>query len=158
MKYVVNILLIGTMIGYIMWSWGQNQVDPVINDTRVEAIVDDWKNDMRSIGINGDEMICYLDQITIVDQIPEGPLDQIDPNQVGKSDTGNRAIWILNREYSYAYLKALVYHEIGHYMFDLHHKGTGLIMSSHIVEEPGYYESNWDSILPIYLEKCKSAR
>lgn len=158
MKYLVNISLIGLLVGYIMWSLNQNQVDPVINDTRIEAIVEDWKNDMRSIGINGDEKIRYLDQITIVDQIPEGMLDRITPTQVGKSDRGNRAIWILNREYSNAYLKALVYHEIGHYMFDLHHEGKGQIMSSHIVEEPGHYESNWELILPIYLEKCKQAR
>lgn len=158
MKTVVNIIFLGISIGYICWLWGQMQKDPVIQDPRIIGIIEDWKRDVSSVGIDGETQIKYIDQIAIVDIIPEGYTDRVTKRQVGKSDHSNRTIWILNRDYDPDYLKALVYHEIGHYLFNLKHEGAGIIMSAHIVEEPGYYKQNWDRLLPIYLEKCRKAR
>lgn len=158
MKTLMNIIFLGGLIGYFLWSWGQNQKDPEIQDPRIVSIVEDWKNDMSSVGIDGETLIKHIDRILIVDTIPEGFVDQVSQAQVGKSDHSTRTIWILNRDYNPDYLKALVYHEIGHYLFHLKHEGNGLIMSTHIKEEPGYYQANWDKLLPIYLEKCRRAR
>ena len=158
MKTLSNILFIGLIIGFLVWTWEQNKKDPVIQDPRIVNIIKDWKKDMSSVGIDGETKIKYIDRILIVDTIPEGYIDHVTENQVGKSDHSTRTIWILNRDYEREYLKALVYHEIGHYLFHLKHEGNGLIMSSYIKEEPGYYKQNWDRILPIYLEKCRRAR
>ena len=158
MKALANILFLGGIIGFCVWTWEQNKKDPVIQDPRIVSIVEDWKKDMSSVGIDGETLIKRIDRILIVDTIPEGFIDHVSQDQVGKSDRGTRTVWILNRDYEPEYLKALVYHEIGHYLFDLKHEGNGLIMSTYIKEEPGYYKQNWDSLLPVYLEKCRRAK
>jgi len=157
MKTLMNIIFIGGVIGFCFWTLEQNKKDPEIQDPRIVNIIEDWKKDMSSVGIDGETKIKYIDRILIVDTIPEGFIDHVSQDQVGKSDRSTRTIWIRNRDYNPDYLKALVYHEIGHYLFHLKHEGNGLIMSTHIKEEPGYYKQNWDSLLPIYLEKCRRA-
>lgn len=153
-----NIIIWGFIIGFIIWSYQGNKQDPVI-DTRIESIVSDWKQDINSIGLDADGLIKRVDRIKIVDKIPIGLLNGGSTTSViGRSDHSTRTIWILNRNYESYQLKALIYHELGHYLFSLDHIGDGLIMSLEIKEENNFYINNWDSILPIYLAKCKRAR
>lgn len=153
-----NIILIGIVIGFIVWSWKGNMTEPIVDDPIVN-IVSEWKRDIKSIGLDSDALIMRVDKIQIVDRIPYGLLNSGGTDKViGKADHGTRSIYILNRDYEEYQLKALVYHELGHYLFNLKHEGDGLIMSLEIKEESGYYINNWDSILPIYLDKCKRAR
>jgi hypothetical protein len=152
MKKIINLILAGCGIAFILWTYQNNQIDPVMEDPEIRLIVEEWKRDMNSIGLNGDKLIKRVDRIMIVKQIPS----QEKSHTVGKSDHGTRTIWIRERQYEPEYLKALVYHELGHYLFDLKHLGTGEIMSKHLLEEPGYYKKNWDNLLPIYLDKCKN--
>ena len=153
-----NIIIWGFIIGFIIWNYQGNTQDPVI-DTRIESIVSDWKQDINSIGLDADDLIKRVDRIKIVDRIPIGLINGGSTTSViGRSDHSTRTIWILNRDYESYQLKALVYHELGHYLFDLDHTGDGLIMSLEIKEESNFYITNWNSILPIYLAKCKGSR
>jgi len=158
LRTIGNILIIGFIIGFIVWNYQGNTQDPAI-DIRIESIVSDWKQDINSTGLDADDLIKRVDRIKIVDRIPIGLLNGGSTTSViGRSDHSTRTIWILNRDYESYQLKALVYHELGHYIFGLDHTGDGLIMSLEIKEESNFYINNWSSILPIYLDKCKNAR
>ncbi len=152
MKKIINLILCGCALAFILWSYQNNQVDPTIEDPKIRLIVEEWKRDMNHAGLNGDKLIKRVDRIIVVKQIPS----QEKSHTVGKSDHGTRTIWIRERQYEHEYLKALVYHELGHYIFDLNHQGTGEIMSKYLIEETGHYKKNWDTLLPIYLDKCKN--
>ena len=159
LKSFFSLVIIGFLLALLVRAILQDQHDPVINNSEVSQIVEDWKRDMGSIGLDGDELIKRVDYISVVDSIPHGFLNQQRTRDImGRSDWGARTVWILNREYTAGQLKALVYHELAHYMFDIKHSDEHEIMATYIKEEPGYYQTHWDRLLPIYLEKCKQAR
>ena len=156
LRVLGNIILIGILIGYCSWSFIMNRKDPVYNSDVVESIVEEWKQDINSLGIDATEELKSLDRIMVVDSIPYGFLNSgYSAGVMGRSDQGTRTIWILKRPISYSQLKALIYHELGHYIFHLEHEGNGNIMSTYIKEDTRYYEKNWSRLLPIYLDKCK---
>ncbi len=153
-----SIILIGLVIGFSVWTLQNNKKDPVV-DTQLQSIISDWKKDINSVGLDADALIMRVDKVQIVERIPYGLLNRASTNDIiGRADHSTRTIWILERKYERHQLKALVYHELGHYIFNLHHVGDGLMMSTDIKEESGYYKDNWDILLPIYLDKCKRAR
>tara|TARA_B100000497_G_C7579737_1_gene349069 strand:- start:85 stop:603 length:519 start_codon:yes stop_codon:yes gene_type:complete len=155
-RAIGTILIIGTLIGYCGWSIMMNERDPVYNSDVVESIVEEWKQDINSMGIDADTELKTVDQILVVDSIPYGFLNSGHTKEVmGRSDLGSRSVWILKRPMKRDQLKALIYHELGHYVFQLNHEGTGEIMSTYIKEDSGYYKRNWNRLLPIYLNKCK---
>jgi hypothetical protein len=154
MKTIISALMIGGLIGYMTWTWGKNQTEPVIEDPRITKVIEDWKHDLDSVGLDSETLIRRVDYIKLVKQIPNDP----DTLVVGNASWTTRTIYILDRSYEPEYLKALVYHELGHYLFNLDHRDKGMIMSAELLEEPGYYKQNWSRLLPVYLEKCKNAR
>ena len=156
-KQIFNIIIIGLLVGFIVFSFQQNGEDPTVDDQLVE-IVDDWKKDMNSVGLDGGNLIKRVDKIIIVDRIPVGLLNSRSTKGVmGRFDYSTRSIYILSRKYERYQLKALVYHELGHYLFNLNHTDGEFIMSTYITEEDGYYKNNWDILLPKYLYKCKNS-
>ena len=158
-KGFFSLLIIGFLIALFLRAILNDRKDPVINNSEVSLIVEDWKRDMSEIGLDGDQLIKRLDYILVVDSIPHGFLNgQKTRDIMGRSDYGARTVWILSRSYTPGQLKALVYHELAHYIFGLDHGKEHEIMATYIKEEPGYYQTYWDRLLPIYLEKCKRAR
>lgn len=159
LKGFFSLLIIGFLIALFLRAILNDRKDPVINNSEVSLIVEDWKRDMSEIGLDGDQLIKRLDYILVVDSIPHGFLNgQKTRDIMGRSDYGARTVWILSRSYAPGQLKALVYHELAHYIFGLDHGKEHEIMATYIKEEPGYYQTYWDRLLPIYLEKCKRAR
>lgn len=159
LKGFFSLLIIGFLIALFLRAILNDRKDPEINNSEVSLIVEDWKRDMSEIGLDGDKLIKRLDYILVVDSIPHGFLNQQKTRDImGRSDWGSRSIYILSRGYSSGQLKALVYHELAHYMFDIKHGEKHEIMATYIKEEPGYYRLNWDYLLELYLEKCKQAR
>jgi len=159
LKGFFSLLIIGFLIALFLRAILNDRKDPEINNSEVSLIVEDWKRDMSEIGLDGDQLIKRLDYILVVDSIPHGFLNQQKTRDImGRSDWGSRSIYILSRGYSPGQLKALVYHELAHYMFDIKHGKKHEIMATYIKEEPGYYRLNWDYLLEVYLEKCKQAR
>jgi hypothetical protein len=161
LKTLGNLIACGCLIGFFLWTYQKNQIEPTIDGgILMESIITDWKKDMTSIGLDADALIMRVDRIKIVNHIPSGFLNSNSTESVvGRSDHSTRTIWILERNYESFQLKALVYHELGHYLFNLKHIGDdGLIMSTEIKEEPNYYKAKWNSILPIYLTKCKASK
>ena len=159
LKEFFSLLIIGFLIALFLRAILNDRKDPVINNSEVSLIVEDWKRDMSEIGLDGDQLIKRLDYILVVDSIPHGFLNgQKTRDIMGRSDYGARTVWILSRSYTPGQLKALVYHELAHYIFGLDHGKEHEIMATYIKEEPGYYQTYWDRLLPIYLEKCKQSQ
>lgn len=157
MKKIGNILVISFVIAMFLWTYERNDVYPTVDPT-LTSIVEEWKQDMNTIGVDGDKEIRRVDNIKIVKKIPYGLLNHRSTKGVmGKADYGTRSIYILERQYTRAQLKALVYHELGHYIFQLEHDHESTLMSTYLHEEDGYYENNLDSLIQIYLKKCKAA-
>jgi hypothetical protein len=156
MKKLINILCIAFIAALFIWTYQRNEIDPEV-DPILTTIVEDWKKDIDAVGLNGSYQIKRIDKIIIVDRIPYGLLNgRTTKGVMGRSDYSTRSIYILNRNYSRGQLKALVYHELGHYIFQLDHDpNESHIMHTYIEEEPGYYKKNWNTLLPIYLKKCK---
>lgn len=158
LKTLGTLVTIGILVGYSVWAIINNEQDPVYNSSEVESIVSEWKQDINNAGIDADTEIKTVDRILIVDSIPHGFLNsELTTDIMGRSDLSTRTIWILNRPMKRDQLKALLYHELGHYVFNLDHEGTGDIMSTHIKEDNGYYAQHWAHLLPKYLQKCKEA-
>jgi hypothetical protein len=159
LKGFFSLLIIGFLIALFLRAILNDRKDPVINNSEISLIVEDWKRDMSEIGLDGDQLIKRLDYILVVDSVPNGFLNRQKTRDImGRSDWGSRSIYILSRGYSSGQLKALVYHELAHYMFDIKHGEKYEIMATYIKEEPGYYRLNWDYLLERYLEKCKHSR
>ena len=157
-KQILNMIVIGILVGFVIFSFQANQVDPVVDD-QITQIVEDWKEDVSTVGLDGNELIKRIDKIKIVERIPIGLFNSRSTDGViGRFDYSTRSIYILARKYEEHQLKALVYHELGHYLFNLNHTDGEYIMSTHISEDKGYYKNNWDNLLPKYLEKCKESR
>jgi len=51
-------------------------------------------------------------------------------------------------------IRAAVYHELGHYVFDLKHVGYFSIMNSEVLRN-WQYEDQWESMKNEYLNHCK---
>ena len=159
LKGFFSLLIIGFLIALFLRAILNDRKDPVINNSEISLIVEDWKRDMSEIGLDGDQLIKRLDYILVVDSVPNGFLNRQKTRDImGHSDWGSRSIYILSRGYSPGQLKALVYHELAHYMFDIKHGEKYEIMATYIKEEPGYYRLNWDYLLERYLEKCKQSQ
>jgi len=159
LKSFFSLLIIGFLLALFLRAYLNDEQDPVVNNSEVSLIVEDWKRDMQDAGLDGDQLIKRVDYIAVVDSIPYGFLNaQKTRDIMGRSDHGARTVWILSRSYTPGQLKALVYHELAHYIFNLGHGQEHEIMATYIKEEPGYYQTYWDRLLPIYLEKCKQAR
>jgi hypothetical protein len=156
MKHICNVILWAALGGYCLFSLINNFEDPLVDDQLVE-ITDEWKEDMSSIGLNGEDLLQRVDKIVVVDKIPYGLFNSKSTDDLmGRADYSTRSIYILSRKYERAQLKALVYHELGHYIFQLNHGDEGDVMSTYISEDPNYYEENWELILNKYLKRCKS--
>ena len=116
-------------------------------DPRLGAVVEEWKRDMDTRGIDYDKSFKRLLKVSIVD---------ISPNHVGESRRSTRSVSIsacaLDRgDY---FIRALVYHELGHFVFHLDHM-DGVIMTSPVLTN-AEYEEQWQSAVDEYLTACEA--
>jgi hypothetical protein len=116
------------------------QVDPIL-----APIVDNWKRDLDSLGID------YIFGYNRIDFIKVSNIDKD-----GYSNKMNRTITIdkdLMETGSKYKIKAAVYHELGHYVYCLTHKNHGIMHSPSYRED--LYKSAWNEMLEEYLKLCK---
>jgi hypothetical protein len=116
-------------------------------DPRLSAVVEEWKRDMDTRGLEYGPSFNRLLKVSIVD---------ISPNHVGESRRSTRSILIstcaLDRgDY---FTRALVYHELGHFVFHLDHT-DGVIMTSPVLSN-AEYEEQWQSAVDEYLTACEA--
>jgi hypothetical protein len=116
-------------------------------DPRLSAVVEEWKRDMDTRGIDYKKSFKRLLKVSIVD---------ISPNHVGESRRSTRSVSIsacaLDRgDY---FIRALIYHELGHFVFHLDHM-DGVIMTSPVLTN-AEYEEQWQEAVDEYLTACEA--
>ena len=124
------------------------QTSPNISSSLV-PYVKEWKDDMDKAGIAYEADFNDIRHINLAEFF----LD----NKAGKSSRMSHTVYVdhelLKRgEFS---VKATLYHELGHYIFQLEH-GSCIIMEEKIRAETDYSE-NWDLFLKEYLITCQLA-
>jgi hypothetical protein len=145
MRFIIIFLFISIGAAAAMIFLSTESKEPKV-DTELVALVEDWKSDMNSAGIRYDAGFGRIDRIIVTD----------DPSYGGHFSKASRTIYISRSQleqgpYS---AKAALYHELGHYVFDLEHDTYGIMYKQSYQEE--YYKSNWSTFLDEYLKTCKA--
>lgn len=114
-------------------------------DERIVPLLDEWKSQLDSANIQYESALKRVDFIKVMDDYPN----------CGKSDLGKRTITLnLNclNEGLYS-ARLLLWHELGHSVFQLKHK-TGTIMNREPLDEE-YIRDNWEYFKQEYINQCK---
>lgn len=108
--------------------------------------IKEWMADMDSSEINY-EQLKFIRKIRI---------KQLNDDELGYTDSKIDAIFIDERVLrSGPYTARLVmYHELGHYAFDLEHECCAM-MTARTNSDEEYYRTNWKTIKEEYLNACK---
>ena len=111
--------------------------------------VNEWKADMNEAGIAYEEGFYDIRQISIVDFVFDN---------AGKSNRMQHLVYIDEQAFKagpYS-VKATLYHELGHYVFQLEHDSCVLMEKTGRNEDD--YADNWEVYLAQYLSLCESKR
>ena len=143
LSVVIIIAVIATGLSLMLATKGTGpEIDP-----RLSAVVEEWKSDMASRGLEYAPAFKRLVKMSIV---------EISPNHVGESRRSTRSISISTcvLERGHYFTKALVYHELGHFVFHLDHM-DGVIMTSPVLTD-AEYEEQWQAAVDEYLTACEA--
>ena len=139
-----KIILILILIGGGLWYWANvSATEPKI-DPNLVHLVNEWKSEMESNGIEYKAGFNRIDYIKITK----------DPDRAAHYDLYSRTITLSIHQLERGRLsaKAALWHELGHFVFGLDHS-TG-IMNDHSLSEE-FYEKNWSKLKKEYLKTCK---
>jgi hypothetical protein len=117
----------------------------------MESYIAEWKVDMTKAGIDWVEPYKRIKRIYFYNNSDD---------RLGYSTYNTNEVWVsssLLRRDPYL-LRASLYHEMGHFVFQLDHSSGIMSDKSLCDNDPLYYEKNWQSILKDYLEKCKASK
>lgn len=119
---------------------------PPYIDENLKSLVDEWKYNMDIHDIDYTAGFNRIDRILI----------SYDNKVAGHSDKTNREIVInANQLRSGLYSsRAVMYHELGHYVFCLKHNDKISIMYYKYLSET-FYKNNWEALQDNYINKCK---
>lgn len=140
----LNIMFILILVGAGFWYWLEVSTTEPHVDPALVPLVDEWKSEMRSSGIQYKSGFNRIDYIKITR----------DPNQAAHFDLASRTITIGIHQLERGELsaKAALWHELGHFVFGLNHSNG--IMNDHALSEE-FYEKNWSKLKKEYLKACK---
>ena len=128
------------------WSLSEWLDDGEIISPFLVPYVNEWKSDMDDAGISYQKEFADIRHLKLTDFFF---------NQAGTSSRFNHMILIDDNLIKHGSLsvKATVYHELGHYIFQLQH-GSCVIMEK-IAHPESDYAENWNTYLNEYLITCK---
>jgi len=150
-KHIIYYLLAVVVMGVTVWYILNNpdvKRHSVVIDPRLQSYVEEWKSDMRANGFEPNDAIASLRSIEV------GELT--DEEQLGLTKYYEHKIII---DYDAIVLdnltlRAIVYHELGHYVFGLEHGSCELM--SETSESTDYYSANWTRIKEEYITLIRS--
>ncbi len=119
------------------------------NDPLLRSVLKDWEDDMESTEIDPSRSLGRLRSL-----VRSNNLDY-----AGLCNKQNRIIYISSKTIHKGYwtTKVTMYHELGHWAFNLDHGDCG-IMNSKDSNTEEYYKKNWDRLLKEYLTECYGKR
>jgi len=149
MKKIIIMLLLSAGCYYGVAYYQSIYNSPPKVDPALQDIVQQWENAMTVNDIDYKEGFNRIDRIRIVDDYGV---------DAGHYDKGSRTIFISKKimERGFHSTRVVMYHELGHYVFDLKHSKD----STHIMYErtiPNIkYKLNWWNMKDLYIIKCKA--
>ena len=133
------------ILWYLLWTRPPGP-GPVV-DARLKPALIDWMEDMRDLGLDVKWRYGRLDWILV----------ESSGHLAGHSDPGSGTLMVSEQALSRGpwTAKAVLYHELGHYIFGLNHTDEISIMYKENLPED-YYRENWPELLNDYLTQCKN--
>jgi len=116
-------------------------------DPRLQPFLDEWQADMDREGIDVRYPIGRLRSLKF---------GEVGSGFVGVSNKKDNTIVLSDRliDQGEYVIRAAVYHELGHFVFDLKHVGYFSIMNGEVLRN-WQYEDRWESMKNEYLNHCK---
>jgi hypothetical protein len=151
MNTLRNIIILGLLcaVGFFTYYEHTRPLSEPNIDPELEIYADQWKADLKSRGIQLPREWKDIESIKLVDQVSSGH------TKLGHFNRLEKTIQI-KRGLDPVITKTVLYHELGHYVFRLHHHSDGEIMSYNIIaSDPAYYGVNWSGLLDTYLSDCE---
>jgi len=148
MKKIIGIIFLGIICYYgVKYYYYMNSGKIEISPELV-TIVDDWKIEMDSLNLKI-KPFNRIRQIIIVD-------DHVVDYDYAYCSKRNQVIYIARSTITKGpyTTKAAVWHELGHYIFELKHKDQFSIMNTYGYSEREY-RNNWDELRLNYFKYCK---
>ena len=144
-----SIILIIFIIGATLFMAKQiekAEQEPFV-DPQISSLVEEWKDLMKANGIRYEAGFKRIDNIIIANS----------NSHAGMADKINGIIYLDIDEIKRGPYTAriILYHELGHYVFNLKHCHEKSIMYHKCLSED-YYRDNYDRLVKEYLTKCKS--
>ena len=137
-------MVVGLPLSWVLSTWlnDEEKIAPALI-----PFVAEWEAGMQSAGVDYHEDF---------DDIRHIKLANFFLDNVGSSSRFNHMILIENDLFNLGpfTVKATVYHELGHYVFDLEH-GSCAIMKPKCSSEQDYAE-HWDDYKREYLQLCNA--
>lgn len=140
------VLFVLSIVVLFALSRADNQSMPPAVDNELRSDVHNWQAFVEASGIELPESWYELEFIEY--NLP-------DAGTAGQYYANQRTVIIKPGLEEYQQL-AIVYHELGHAVFDLEHKG-GTLMDCKLQDE-SFYKENWESLRKDYINQIKQSQ
>lgn len=116
-------------------------------DSRLEPYFEEWRQEMKGAGLNPDPALARLQRVEVCRDCKSG-----------YSEKGRGRIGVSERQlelgpYS---TRGTLWHELGHFVFDLEHGSCGIMRHSSWREEE--YWASWSGFKEEYINECRKNR
>lgn len=143
----VIFILLGSAIAWVgLYTFLSGNAGPDV-DPRLEPYVNQWKADMDAAGIHYEGGYNRIKQIAVYD---------LSHDLAGVSIKGIRVgVSPVEAKRGGCALKYIVYHELGHNVFNLDHSNDECSMMDRMAYTEADCFTGWNHLLEDYLKKCK---
>ena len=140
-KAIVFVFVVSLLTLFLATQYANTEREPYV-DPEISLLVEEWKDLMDRNEIRYEAGFKRIDYIILANSNIHS----------GTSDKTNRTIYLNIRDVrSGPYTaRSILYHELGHYVFNLKHCDEKSIMYSECLSEEHY-----KFLIEIYLNKCK---
>lgn len=145
---ILNLVFFAAFFGGVYWLFNQPVGSPPKVDLELEPYVDQWQADMKKAGLDYEAGFNRIDSIVVV--------PYHNTAAAGRFNKANGCISIVQAEIDNSgplQLRVLLYHELGHYVFDLEHCDRCIIMNPELNSEE-FYEEHWEEAINEYINQC----
>lgn len=150
-SFIAIIILIAVCYYGVIYYSNTNNVTTSI-DAPLVSIIDEWKQVMLENNITCDGPVGRLQGVWIMDDSVVGQI----PGAVAFADPVSHIIGISKSQALKGFYttRATLWHELGHYVFQLDHMECECLMNEDSYTEEEYIE-NWEMFKAEYIKTCK---
>lgn len=148
MRKIIGVILLSVLCYYGVMYYDYMNSGEIEISPELVAIVDDWKTEMDALNLSI-KPFNRIRHIIIVD-------DSVVDYDYAYCSKRNQVIYIARSTISKGpyTTKGAMWHELGHYVFELKHKNKFAIMNANGYSELEYRD-NWDELRLNYFKYCK---